>query len=49
MSVIEVSVGEEVDRGDILGQMGSTGRSTGPHVHFTVQFNGRFLDPLSVL
>ncbi|MBU1017246.1 MAG: M23 family metallopeptidase [Patescibacteria group bacterium] len=49
MSVIEVSVGEEVGRGEIIGQMGSTGRSTGPHVHFSVQFNGRFLDPLSVL
>ncbi len=49
MSNIEVSVGEEVDRGEIIGQMGSTGRSTGPHVHFSVQFNGRFLDPLSVL
>ncbi|MFH1566040.1 MAG: M23 family metallopeptidase [bacterium] len=49
MSVIEVSVGEEVGRGEVLGQMGSTGRSTGPHVHFSVQFNGRFIDPLSVL
>jgi len=49
MSIIEVSVGEEVDRGEVIGQMGSTGNSTGPHVHFTVQFNGRFIDPLSVL
>ena len=49
MSVIEVFVGEDVGRGEVIGQMGSTGRSTGLHVHFTVQFNGRFIDPLSVL
>ncbi len=46
---IDVSVGQEVGRGEILGEMGSTGRSTGPHVHFSVQYNGRYIDPLSVL
>ena len=49
MSSIAVSVGDEVDRGQKLGVVGSTGRSTGPHVHFTIQLEGKYLDPLSVL
>lgn len=49
MSSIAVSVGDEVDRGAKLGVVGSTGRSTGPHLHFTIQLEGKYLDPLSVL
>ncbi len=44
-----VSVGETVKRGDPIGLMGSTGRSTGPHVHFEVLRNGRPVDPLSFI
>lgn len=40
-------VGQTVSRGDTVAQMGSTGRSTGPHVHFEVLRNGRQVDPLS--
>ena len=49
MSSIAVSVGDEVERGVKLGVVGSTGRSTGPHVHFTIQLEGKYIDPLSVL
>jgi murein DD-endopeptidase MepM/ murein hydrolase activator NlpD len=44
-----VSVGETVKRGQPVALMGSTGRSTGPHVHFEVVRNGRQVDPLSFI
>lgn len=37
MSSVKVSVGDQVGRGEVLGGMGSTGRSTGPHLHFEVR------------
>jgi murein DD-endopeptidase MepM/ murein hydrolase activator NlpD len=44
-----VSVGQAVKRGESVALMGSTGRSTGPHVHFEVLRNGRQVDPLSFI
>ena len=40
-----VEVGEVVNKGDVIGLMGSSGRSTGPHVHFEVLRNGKNIDP----
>lgn len=46
MSSIAVSPGDKVERGDVIGYVGSTGRSTGYHVHYEVRVNGRAQDPM---
>lgn len=45
LSRIDVTEGEMVARGDSIGAAGSTGRSTGPHLHYEVRRNGKPLDP----
>ncbi|WP_010097967.1 M23 family metallopeptidase [Ornithinibacillus scapharcae] len=42
---IDVETGDQVKRGDIIGTIGSTGRSTGPHLHYEVIKNGEPVDP----
>ncbi|MDX2349734.1 MAG: peptidoglycan DD-metalloendopeptidase family protein [Porticoccus sp.] len=44
-----VNVGDTVKKGEVIGLMGSSGRSTGPHVHFEVYKNGRAVDPASYI
>jgi murein DD-endopeptidase MepM/ murein hydrolase activator NlpD len=46
---VHVRVGQRVGRGESLGTVGSTGRSTGPHLHFEVRRGGRAVDPLPFL
>jgi murein DD-endopeptidase MepM/ murein hydrolase activator NlpD len=45
MSAFHSHVGEQVAPGDVIGAIGSTGRSTGPHLHFEVRINGRAVNP----
>lgn len=49
MRKILVEKGERVDTGDIVGHLGNTGRSTGPHLHYEVRFDGRPLNPLGMV
>jgi hypothetical protein len=46
MSAILVSPGQHVVRGQQVGRMGSTGRSTGNHLHYEVRIDGRAVNPI---
>ena len=49
LSRVEVDVGERVSRGDEIGRVGTSGESTGPHLHFEVRVDGSAVDPLGYL
>jgi murein DD-endopeptidase MepM/ murein hydrolase activator NlpD len=49
LSGFQVHEGDRVQRGDLIGRLGSTGRATGTHLHYEVLANGRLLNPLKLL
>ncbi|MDX8407405.1 MAG: M23 family metallopeptidase, partial [Mariprofundaceae bacterium] len=49
MSSLAVKVGDVVDDSQLLGRIGSSGRSTGPHLHFEVHLHGKHINPATFL
>ena len=49
LSEIDVKVGQTVRIGQTIGKLGSTGRSTGPHLHYETRINGEAVDPQKFL
>lgn len=49
LSKINVTVGKRLNAGDVIGKTGSSGRSTGPHLHYEIRHNGEAIDPLRFL
>jgi murein DD-endopeptidase MepM/ murein hydrolase activator NlpD len=45
LSQVMVRVGQQVDRGNVIGLVGETGRATGPHLHYEISFEGKPLNP----
>ncbi|MGV0981798.1 MAG: M23 family metallopeptidase [Polynucleobacter sp.] len=46
---INVQPGQAVSRGDVIAEVGNSGRSTGPHLHYEVTFNGNLINPVQVM
>lgn len=49
MSELELDAGTKVNRGEVIGYLGSTGRSSGPHLHYTIYHNGEAVNPREYL
>ena len=49
LSSIDVQVGQSVRMGQVIGRVGSTGRSTGPHLHYETRVRGQAVDPQKFL
>ncbi|MEM7565090.1 MAG: peptidoglycan DD-metalloendopeptidase family protein [Pseudomonadota bacterium] len=45
LSEIDVAVGQRIEKGQVVGKVGATGRVTGPHLHWSVGLNGTWIDP----
>ena len=48
LSEIDVKEGDHVRKGQMLGRIGSTGRATGPHLHWAMKWQGARIDPMAL-
>lgn len=49
LSKVAVQKGQKIKQGDILAYTGSTGQATGPHLHYEIMYDGKYLDPYEYL
>ena len=49
LSAVAVSPGQSVAKGDVIGEVGATGRATGPHLHYETRIDGEPVDPMRFL
>jgi murein DD-endopeptidase MepM/ murein hydrolase activator NlpD len=47
MSAIDVKSGQKIKRGDVIGEVGNTGRSTAPHLHYEIRYKNKPVDPVN--
>lgn len=47
LSAFKIKQGQKIKRGELIGLIGNTGKSTGPHLHYEVELNGKKLDPVN--
>jgi murein DD-endopeptidase MepM/ murein hydrolase activator NlpD len=49
LSEISVQKGQVIESNTVIGRVGSTGRSTGPHLHYEIRYDGEILNPIKFL
>ena len=49
LSAVDVNPGQTVAKGEVIGEVGATGRATGPHLHYETRIDGEAVDPMRFL
>jgi murein DD-endopeptidase MepM/ murein hydrolase activator NlpD len=46
---VHVKAGQRIQRGQVIAEVGNTGRSTGPHLHYEISHQGKMINPMQIL